>query len=250
MSLVDLTDKSVLVTGGARGIGAAIAETAVAAGANVVISDVLDDEGRATVERLGHRARYIHLDVTDETQWASAVQLAVDEFGGLHGLVNNAGIASSPSNLVDGDIDEFRRVLDIDLVGVFLGMRAVAPIMRDAKGGSIVNISSAAGLTGLGLTSAYGAAKWGVRGMTKIAAVEEGRVGIRVNSVHPGMTYTALTDVFEPGEGAFPAASLQRLGQPAEIASAVVYLLSDAASYVAGAELAVDGAWTAGKQQG
>ncbi|WP_370411317.1 glucose 1-dehydrogenase [Streptomyces fradiae] len=243
----DLTGKTVLITGGARGLGAEAARQAVAAGANVVLTDVLDEEGRATAEALGERARFLYHDVTSEADWAAAVTHAVAEFGGLHGLVNNAGI-STGAFLETESVEHFRKVLDINLTGVFIGMKAAIPAMREAGGGSIVNISSAAGLMGLALTAGYGASKWGVRGLTKIGAVELGTAGIRVNSVHPGMTYTPMTASvgIERGAGRYPNTPMGRVGEADEIAGAVVFLLSDAASYVTGAELAVDGGWTTG----
>ena len=243
----DLTGKTVLITGGARGLGAEAARQAVAAGADVVITDVLDEDGKATAEALGDRARFLHHDVTSEEGWAEAVAYAVAEFGGLHGLVNNAGI-STGAFLETESVEHFRKVLDINLTGVFIGMKAAIPAMKEAGGGSIVNISSAAGLMGLALTAGYGASKWGVRGLTKIGAVELGTARIRVNSVHPGMTYTPMTASvgIERGEGKYPNTPMGRVGEADEIAGAVVFLLSDAASYVTGAELAVDGGWTTG----
>ncbi|MFG3491143.1 glucose 1-dehydrogenase [Streptomyces sp. NPDC047972] len=243
----DLTGRTVLITGGARGLGAEAARQAVAAGANVVLTDVLDEDGRATAEALGERARFLHHDVTSEEEWAAAVAYAVAEFGGLHGLVNNAGI-STGALLESESVEHFRKVLDINLTGVFIGMKAAIPAMKSSGGGSVVNISSAAGLMGLALTAGYGASKWGVRGLTKIGAVELGTAGIRVNSVHPGMTYTPMTAAvgIERGPGRYPNTPMGRVGEADEIAGAVVFLLSDAASYVTGAELAVDGGWTTG----
>ncbi|MYT72722.1 MULTISPECIES: glucose 1-dehydrogenase [unclassified Streptomyces] len=243
----DLTGKTVLVSGGARGIGAEIARRTVAAGGAVVIGDVLDDEGRALAAELGERARSVTLDVTSEEAWQAAVAYAVQEFGGLHGLVNNAGV-STGTPLEQESVEHFRKVVDINLVGVFAGMRTAIPAMREAGGGSIVNISSAAGLMGLALTSSYGASKWAVRGLTKIAAVEQGTARIRVNSVHPGMTYTPMTAQLgiPRGDGGYPNTPMGRVGEAEEIAAAVVFLLSDDAAYVTGAELAVDGGWTTG----
>lgn len=247
MSNNDLTGKTVLITGGARGLGAEAARQAVAAGANVVITDVLDEEGAATAAELGERARFQHHDVTSEEDWARVAAFAVAEFGGIDGLVNNAGI-STGQFLADESVEHFRKVLDINLTGVFIGMKAVIPTMRENGGGSIVNISSAAGLMGLALTAGYGASKWGVRGLTKIGAVELGTERIRVNSVHPGMTYTPMTASvgIQQGEGNYPNTPMGRVGEADEIAGAVVFLLSDSASYVTGAELAVDGGWTTG----
>ncbi|MFI2645113.1 glucose 1-dehydrogenase [Streptomyces sp. NPDC018610] len=243
----DLTGRTVVITGGARGLGAETARQAIEAGANVLITDVLVDEGEATAARLGANARFLRHDVTSEEDWRHVADTALAEFGGLHGLVNNAGI--STGQLLEAEsVEHFRKVLDVNLTGVFIGMRTVIPAMRDNGGGSIVNVSSAAGLMGLALTAGYGASKWGVRGLTKIGAVELGTARIRVNSVHPGMTYTPMTASvgIERGEGKYPNTPMGRVGEPHEIASAVVYLLSDAASYVTGAELAVDGGWTTG----
>ncbi|MCX5202235.1 glucose 1-dehydrogenase [Streptomyces sp. NBC_00237] len=243
----DLTGKTVIITGGARGLGAEAARQAVAAGANVVITDVLDEEGAATAAELGERARFQHHDVTSEEDWARVAAYAVAEFGSLDGLVNNAGI-STGQFLAEESVEHFRKVLDINLTGVFIGMKAVIPAMKETGGGSIVNISSAAGLMGLALTAGYGASKWGVRGLTKIGAVELGTAKIRVNSVHPGMTYTPMTAAvgIQQGEGNYPNTPMGRVGEADEIAGAVVFLLSDSASYITGAELAVDGGWTAG----
>ncbi|GGV47832.1 oxidoreductase [Streptomyces longisporoflavus] len=243
----DLTGKTVIITGAARGLGAEAARQAVAAGANVVLTDVLDKEGEATAAELGERARFARHDVTSEADWRRVVELAVGEFGGVHGLVNNAGI-STGQFLESESVEHFRKVVDINLTGVFIGMKSVIPAMKEAGGGSIVNISSAAGLMGLALTAGYGASKWGVRGLTKTGAVELGTARIRVNSVHPGMTYTPMTAQvgIEKGEGKYPNTPMGRVGEPHEIAGAMIFLLSDAASYVTGAELAVDGGWTAG----
>ncbi|MFE6501106.1 SDR family oxidoreductase [Kitasatospora sp. NPDC057738] len=243
----DLTGKTVIVTGGARGLGAEAARLAVASGANVVITDVLEEDGRTVAAELGERARFVRHDVTSEEDWQRVVDFAVAEFGALHGLVNNAGI-STGTLLADESVEHFRKVLDINLTGVFIGMKTAVPAMRAAGGGSIVNISSAAGLMGLALTAGYGASKWGVRGLSKIGAVELGTERIRVNSVHPGMTYTPMTASvgIRRGEGNYPNTPMGRVGEASEIAGAVVYLLSDDSSYVTGAELAVDGGWTAG----
>lgn len=242
-----LSGKVILVTGGARGLGAEFARRIVADGGRVVIADVLDDEGSSTANDLGESARYVRLDVTDADAWRAAVEFTLGEFGTLTGLVNNAGV-STGQYIEHEPLEHFRRVLDINLVGVFNGIQAVIPPIRAAGGGSIVNISSAAGLMGLALTAGYGASKWGVRGLSKIAAVELGSDRIRVNSVHPGMTYTPMTAEvgIQRGEGNYPNTPMGRVGEANEIAGAVIFLLSDAASYVTGAEIAVDGGWTAG----
>ncbi|MCV7400122.1 SDR family oxidoreductase [Mycobacterium fragae] len=242
-----LVDKVVIVSGGARGLGAAFARHIVSRGGSVVVGDLLDDVGEQLANELGAQARYVHLDVTDPGQWADAVQFSIAEFGLINGLVNNAGV-STGQFIEHEPVEHFRAVLEVNLVGVFNGMQAVIAPMRSAGGGSIVNISSAAGLFGLACTAGYGASKWGVRGLTKIAAVELGGDRIRVNSVHPGMTYTPMTAHvgIQVGEGNYPNTPMGRVGLPEEIVGAVGYLLSDEAAYVTGAEIAVDGGWTAG----
>jgi 3alpha(or 20beta)-hydroxysteroid dehydrogenase len=242
-----LSGKVVLVTGGARGLGAAFGRHIVGRGGKVVIADLLDDDGTRLADELGESARYVHLEVSDPAHWAQAVDYTTAELGRLDGLVNNAGI-STGQFIEHEPVEHFRRVLEVNLVGVFNGFQAVIAPMRAGGGGSIVNISSAAGLFGLAFTAGYGASKWGVRGLTKIAAVELAGDRIRVNSVHPGMTYTPMTEQvgIQVGEGNYPNTPMGRVGVPEEIAGAVSYLLSDDAAYTTGAEIAVDGGWTAG----
>lgn len=245
---MDLTGKVIFVSGGARGLGEAYSRGIVAAGGKVVIGDLLDDDGRAVAADLGDDAHFVHLDVTDTASWEAAIAEAEEHFGRLDGLVNNAGVSASGTTVADEPLETFQKIIQINLVGVHTGMHFAIPALRRAGGGSIVNISSAAGLIGLALTSGYGAAKWGVRGLSKVAAVELGRDKIRVNSVHPGMVLTPMTAPtgISTDEGAFPNNPFQRVGTPDELVGAVLYLLSDAASYTTGAEIAVDGGWTAG----
>lgn len=242
-----LAGKVVIVTGGARGLGAAAAQLVVQRGGSVVIADLLEEEGKQLAAELGSAARFTELNVTDAQRWKQVVDFTIAEFGTVTGLVNNAGI-STGQFIEHEPLDHFRSVLEVNLVGVFNGMQAVIAPMRAAGGGSIVNISSAAGLMGLALTAGYGASKWGVRGLTKVAAVELGADRIRVNSVHPGMTYTPMTAQIgiQTGEGNYPNTPMARVGTADEIAGAIGYLLSDDASYTTGAEIAVDGGWTAG----
>jgi 3alpha(or 20beta)-hydroxysteroid dehydrogenase len=234
---MDLYQMSVIVTGGARGIGAAVARTLVAEGARVVIGDLLDDEGKAVAEELGDRAAYVHLDVADPDQWTAAVAAAERAFGPVGALVNNAGI------LVFGTIEEatpeeFRRVLDVNLYGAWLGMRAVLPSMRRAGGGCVVNVSSTAGLMGYANLGAYVASKWGLRGLTKTAALELGRDGVRVCSVHPGPIRTPM--VAGVDESVVEGQPIPRFGEPEEVARMVRFLIVEA-TYSTGSEFVVDG---------
>jgi len=242
----NLTGKVVIVTGGARGLGAAAAKQIVEGGGRVVITDLLE-EGAETAASLGPNARFHPHDVTSQEQWAAVVAYAVAEFGTVDGLVNNAGVATGAPFDTE-TLEHFEFVIKVNLTGTWLGMQAVIPHLKANGGGSIVNISSAAGLMGLAMTGSYGASKWAVRGMSKVAAVELGTSHIRVNTVHPGMIYTPMTSDtgIRAGEGNYPNTPMGRVGEPAEIGSAVAFLLSDAASYVTGAELAVDGGWTTG----
>ncbi|GHG29645.1 glucose 1-dehydrogenase [Streptomyces filamentosus] len=240
----DLTGKVALVTGAARGIGAAQARLFAALGARVVLTDVLEEEGRLAARELGDSARFVRHDVTDEASWRAAAAVAADAFGRLDVLVNNAAIYTT-SPIEDEDPARLDALLRVNLVGPFLGIRAVVPAMRAAGGGSIVNMSSQAGLQGIWGHGGYGAAKWGLRGLTKTAAIELGPDGIRVNSVHPGAIATGMTAHL--GTTAHPAAPLGRVGEPEEVARLVAFLASDDSSYLTGAELAVDGGASAGR---
>ncbi|WP_030754526.1 glucose 1-dehydrogenase [Streptomyces griseus] len=239
----DLTGKVALVTGAARGIGAAQARLFAALGARVVLADVLEEEGRLVAGELGDTARFVRHDVTDEASWRAAVA-AAEAFGRLDVLVNNAAIYTT-SPIEDEDPARLDALLRVNLAGPFLGIRAVVPAMRAAGGGSIVNMSSQAGLQGIWGHGGYGAAKWGLRGLTKTAAIELGPDGIRVNSVHPGAIATGMTAHL--GTTAHPAAPLGRVGEPEEVARLVAFLASDDSSYLTGAELAVDGGASAGR---
>ena len=238
-----LAGRTALVTGGARGIGAAIVRRLHADGANVAIADVLAAEGRALAAGLGARAAFIEHVVTCDQAWRDTVAAAVAAFGGLHVLVNNAGIYA-PGNIVDADLGGVERQIRVNQFGTFLGMRHAHAPMRAAGGGSIVNISSIAGLLGLAGSGAYVGTKWAVRGMTKTAAIEFAPDNIRVNSVHPGYIETPMLDGVEADalKAGIEATPIRRLGQPDEIAAAVAYLVGDA-GFVTGAELTVDGGW-------
>jgi 3alpha(or 20beta)-hydroxysteroid dehydrogenase len=235
--------KTAIVSGGARGMGASHARAIVAEGGNVTIGDVLDVDGKSLAIDLGEAASFAYLDVTDPAAWEAAVTLAEETYGPVSVLVNNAGVlAQGP--LVDGTPEAFRRVIEINLTGVYLGMRAVVPSMRRAGGGSIVNISSTAGLMGYAYLGAYVASKWGVRGLTKAAALELGRDNIRVNSVHPGPIRTPMTADFSDEIAA--SQPIARFGEPEEVSRMVCFLASDDASYSTGAEFIVDGGQVTG----
>jgi 3alpha(or 20beta)-hydroxysteroid dehydrogenase len=237
-----LTGKVALVSGGARGMGAQHVRTMVAEGAKVVFGDILDDEAEVVAKEVGDSARYVHLDVTQPDDWDAAVATAVKEFGGLHVLVNNAGIINI-GTFEDYALSEWQRILDINLTGVFLGIRAVVKPMKEAGTGSIINISSIEGIAGTIACHGYTATKFGVRGLTKSAALELGPSGIRVNSIHPGLIKTPMTE-WVP-EDIFTTA-LGRIAQPQEVSNLVVYLASDDSSYSTGSEFVVDGGTTAG----
>ncbi|MEM9032953.1 MAG: glucose 1-dehydrogenase [Actinomycetota bacterium] len=240
-----LDDKVALVTGGARGQGAAEAELFVSEGATVIISDVLDDVGAETADRLGAACRYAHHDVTDEAGWAALVADIVEAHGRIDVLVNNAGIFEV-RRLGDETLEAWNRMVAINQTGVFLGMRAVAETMKAAGSGSIINISSVAGLNGVGMAFTYSATKWAVRGMTKSAAQDLSRYGVRVNSIHPGYIETPMMhelrtdkEVLERG------VPLGRTADASEVASAVLFLASDESGYCTGHELVVDGGLSA-----
>lgn len=235
--------KTAIVSGAARGMGASHCRAIAAEGGNVVVADILDDDGKALAEELGDIARFVHLDVTDAAAWEQAVATAKEAFGGVHVLVNNAGVLAQGA-IIEGDPDAFRRVIDINLTGVYLGMRAAAPAIRDAGGGAIVNISSTAGLQGYAYLSGYAASKWGVRGLTKVAALELGPLGIRVNSVHPGPIETPMTA--DIGDDVAAGQPIARFGAPEEVSRLVCFLASDDASYSTGTEFVIDGGQTTG----
>jgi len=236
-----MTGKIVLISGGARGQGAAEARLVAAEGGKVVIGDVLDAEGRKLAAELGAAAVFVRQDVTVEADWAAAVD-AAQALGGLHGLINNAGIYV-PSTLMETDAALFERHMRINQLGCFLGMKAVVAAMERAGGGSIVNISSVAGLRGSPGAIAYSATKWALRGMTKAAAADLAPRGIRVNSIHPGPIDTEMLKVRTPEQNAerLQRVPMGRMGTAEEVAKLALFLLSDESSYITGAEVAIDG---------
>ncbi len=246
-----LEGKVGIVSGAARGQGAAEARQFVASGATVVLGDVLDDEGAALADELGDAAVFQHLDVSDEENWAAAVATAVETFGGLHLLVSNAGISPRPRPIVDTTPAAYRKVIEVNQVASFLAIRACAPAIRDAGGGSIVLISSVNGIVGAGGIAGYVTSKFALRGLAKVAALELGRDGIRVNSVHPGPIDTSMIQPeswggFDMRPSLAATNPLGRVGTPEEVAELVTWLASDASSYCTGAEFVVDGGFLAG----
>src|SRR6185437_3460881 len=233
--------KVILISGGARGQGAAEARLLVAEGAKVVIGDVLDAEGRRLADELGSTAVFLHQDVTEQADWTKAVD-AAQALGGLHGMVNNAGIFV-PRTLMETDAALFERHMRINQLGCFLGMKTVVELMERSGGGSIVNISSVAGLRGSPGAIAYSATKWALRGMTKAAAIELAPRGIRVNSIHPGPIDTEMLKVRTPEQNAerLRRVPMARMGTAEEVAKLALFLLSDESSYITGAEVAIDG---------
>ncbi|MCI2418060.1 glucose 1-dehydrogenase [Saccharopolyspora sp. K220] len=240
-----LAGKVAIITGAARGQGAATARRFVAEGARVLVADVADEQGAALADELGPAAVYQHLDVGSEDDWIDAVR-AARELGRVDVLVNNAGVLHF-SELADTSLADYERVIRVNQIGTFLGMREVIPAM--SEGGSIINVSSVEGLAGMPLLVAYTASKFAIRGMTKVAAMELGAKGIRVNSVHPGAIDTQM--ISDAAGGPVPMdyvgkrVPLGRVGQPEEIAALAVFLASDESSYCTGAEFTADGGATA-----
>jgi len=261
-----LDGKVALVTGAARGIGAEVAVALAQSGARVLMTDILATEGAATAARInaaGGRCEFFKHDVTEEAQWEAAVSAVVDRFGGLDVLVNNAGIETA-ALLTQCEAGDFRRVMEVNVTGVFLGLkhavRAMSPGGKAGRGGSIVNLSSIAGMIGTTAHIAYHSSKGAVRSMTKAAAIECAQLGtgIRVNSVHPGIVKTDMGDDFikhfvglglapdiATAQSAFQAAHPLGFGQPEDVACAVLYLAADASKWTTGSELVLDGGYTA-----
>ena len=251
--------RTVIVTGGARGMGASHARGFVAEGANVVIADILEQEGRALADELGDHAIFSRLDVTSDRDWAATVAAAENAFGPVSVLINNAGIVRF-GLITETEPAVARLVIEINLIGAFLGIRAVVSSMRKAGGGAIVNISSAAAMGGTSGVAAYVASKWGLRGLTKTAALELGRDNIRVNSVHPGAIRTPMTA--GPAVAAYAVAAgpdaaavveslvgdlaVPRVGEPDEITRLVLFVASDEASFSTGSEFIADGGYLLG----
>ena len=242
-------NRTVIVTGAARGMGASHARGFVAEGANVVIADVLEREGRTLAGELGDHAIFSRLDVTSDMNWAATVAAAEDAFGPVSVLVNNAGIVRF-GQIADTTPAIWRQVIEVNLTGAFLGIRAVQSSMRKAGGGAIVNISSGAGFTATYGLAAYVASKWGVRGLTKTAALELGHDNIRVNSIHPGAIRTPILANNAPDAAAMATtmagagvglSAIPRIAEPEEITRLVLFVASDDASFSTGSEFIADG---------
>lgn len=245
-----LAGRVVMVTGAARGMGATMARLFHAEGARVVIADLLDAEGQALAAELGEGALFQRLDVSAEADWQRGVAAVLQHWGGIDGLVNNAGINLARA-IVDTPMADFQRVMEVNLNGPFLGIKHVGAAMAARGQGSIVNISSIGGMTAWNAMSAYCASKWGLRGLSRVAALELGHRGVRVNSIHPGGIDTRMGSMFDGDtdalDRAYRAQPVQRIGRPAEIAHMALFLLGDEASYVCGAEMVVDGGNLAGR---
>jgi 3alpha(or 20beta)-hydroxysteroid dehydrogenase len=241
-------NRTVIVTGGARGMGASHARAFVAEGANVVIAARSAQEGRTLADELGEHAIFSRLDVTSDADWAATVAAAEDAFGPVSVLVNNAGIIRFAS-IEETEPGAWRQEIDINLTGTYLGICAVVPSMRRAGGGAIVNISSAAGMTAYPNNAAYVASKWGVRGLTKTAALELGRDNVRVNSIHPGSIRTPILVDHPPDSAAMAAIggfAIPRIADPEEITRLVLFVASDEASFSTGSEFIADGGMVLG----
>ena len=241
-------NQTVLVTGGAGGQGSSHVRAFHAEGANVVIGGIDTERGTALADELGPRALFTRLDVTDESSWSAAVLAAESAFGALNVLVNNAGVQNPPATIENTDQATWARILDVNLTGIFLGIKIATPALRRAAGGAIVNVASIMGLGGTAHYAPYVASKWAVRGLTQTAALELGRDRIRVNTIHPGVISTPF--IHEPAAGATAAIAdfyspepfaVPRLGEPADVTRLLLFLTSSDASFVTGSEYVVDG---------
>ncbi|MEK2471982.1 SDR family NAD(P)-dependent oxidoreductase [Streptomyces noursei] len=254
-----LDGRVIVITGAARGQGEQEARLFAAEGARVVLGDVLEEQGKALAAELGpERARFVPLDVAEEGDWAALVEAAEEAFGKIDGLVNNAGILRFNA-LVDTPLEEFQQVLSVNQTGCFLGIRAVAPRIAAAGGGTIVNTASYAGLTGMAFVGAYAATKHAVVGLTRVAALELAAQGIRVNAVCPGAVDTPMTNpaALDPSADPQEAARavdelyrklvpLGRIGRPEEVARLALFLSGEDSSYITGQPFVIDGGWLAG----
>jgi 3alpha(or 20beta)-hydroxysteroid dehydrogenase len=240
-----------IVTGAAGGQGAAEARLIVERGAKVLVGDIDDDAGTALASELGDAAVYRNLDVRDEDAWRAALAAATDAFGHVNALVNNAGISTPPKSIIKTPVEEYRRVIDVNQIGAYTGIHVVAPAIVAAGGGSIVNVSSVNGFVGAWGIAAYVSSKFALRGLTRVAALELARKGVRVNSIHPGPIDTPmLHGGLPPGapvvESMSKVIAAGRVGDVEEVARMVAFLLSDESSFCYGSEIVLDGGYLAG----
>ena len=239
-----VSGKVAIVTGAAQGLGEAFARRLIDEGAKVMLTDVLEAEGKAVAKALGGNAQFMRQDVRGEAEWKQVVSATESAFGPVSVLVNNAGIVfyCPTENLEEAD---YRRVIDINQVSVFLGMKSVLPSMKRAGGGSIINISSGAGIIGVPNALGYSASKFAVRGMTKSAAIEFAPFNIRVNSIHPGLIRTPINAITPENKALLEGYAKQtpagRMGEPDEVANVVLMLASDESRFSTGAEFVIDG---------
>jgi 3alpha(or 20beta)-hydroxysteroid dehydrogenase len=245
-----LEGKVIIITGAAQGMGRATAELATARGATVILTDINAEAGERTAREIGGTAEFLTLDVTSADAWSKVVETVSGKHGKIDGLVNNAGAMTS--GFIDAmEEDKFRRMLDIDLIGPWLGLKAVLPHMKANRSGSVVNISSVLGLNARAERGGYCASKFALLGITRTTAKEVGPFGVRVNSVLPGTIETPMLLAASGGSGEFDNQrfydiAMNRYGKPEEVAAATLFLLSDDASYISGIELVVDGGWNCG----
>jgi 3alpha(or 20beta)-hydroxysteroid dehydrogenase len=246
-----LSGRVAIVTGGAGGQGAAEARLLVAQGASVIVADVDDERGGSLAGDLGEAAIFCHLDVRAEDDWHAVLKTGLSAFGRVNALVNNAGISLPPKSIIKTSVEEYRQVIEVNQVGAFLGIHVVAPEIVAAGGGSIVNVSSVNGFVGGWGIAAYASSKFALRGLTRVAAIELARKGVRVNSIHPGpidtpMLRSGLPEGSDPVEAMSRAVAAGRVGSAEEVAAMVAFLISDDSSYCYGSEIVLDGGFLAG----